>query len=70
MNWEYLLFSFLLALFSWFYYKHHKLWWKKKIENEDRGDLYDQTISNVKDWWLIIMSAISSLILLCKFLFE
>ena len=69
MNWEYLLYSFLLALFSWIYYKIYKSWWKKKSKNEDGGDYYDQTIGRVKDWWLIIMAAIGSLIFLWKFFF-
>jgi len=68
MNWEYLFYSFLSALFALIYYRYHKSWWRKKLENEGGGDYYDQTIGRMKDWWLIIMAAIGSLIFLWKFL--
>ena len=61
MDLQNLLYSFLSLLFSFLCYIYHKWWVKDKKERRVGFDAYDKT-ARVKDWVMIILFLIISLI--------
>lgn len=63
MNLEYLIYSIISALAALIFYFVHKDW---KRNREEKAQYFVKTLTNIesiKDWFLIVVLSISSLIL-------
>lgn len=70
MKVEYVLYSILLALASFFYHRYYKWWKKDKIEKRGGLDNYDKGTRTGRMWYIIIMLGVASVIFLLKSLIE
>ncbi|WDO13685.1 hypothetical protein MH928_03040 [Flavobacterium sp. WW92] len=65
MDYEYLLYSILLGLGAFFYFRIHK-WW---IKGRDENPIFfkpDTIVGKIKDWVIIILFALASLVFFFK----
>jgi hypothetical protein len=67
MYYKYLIFSILYLIGAFVYYKFHKWWLSVRREKEEVLNQSFKSVGIIKDWVIIIMLLIASVISFAKF---